>query len=591
MNSSSYDQNSLPKTSKIPTFFFDQGFNSHEHSDIDGTDSFALGKSAKLRDLTPDQLEKLFSNPHLMHDQPFYLYQYHRASLARSNQNITMVAQFYERIIIALLLCFAMIVAVFFVKKRRRRRGSISQTQGVLALTSPQPNREIISSENYYAPIQQMIKTQMLLEIEKKKELKAQEVSFYQPIIHDAQMFKKLALQFKKRVVIEQDDPEDEGPLGQEELYYKFDMFKKNFTKVEEIGEGGFGVVYKALSKFEGKWYAVKKIPIKIRMGQDIRKTSVFREVAAMANLSHTNVVRYITSWAQEKEQATETPAAHPEESQSSHAEESCFDSEENVSRESRFSKKLDSNETKRIELFIQMEYCGGPNLSNYLKKGQINNSEAFLIFLQILEGLSYLHSRGIIHRDLKPSNILISTEGIIKIGDFGLATLNQSAEEIGDPMAKLATVIKDTRKGQKGLHSKRIGTPLYSSPEQLASANYNKNTDVYSLGIILFELLNFFQTEHERILEVSRVRKGMVSEEFSSLHPEESELILLLCRKNPEERPAVASIKGLECYTKWERKVSSYLESLKRSEALVSQKSRSPDGFKKLNKVEGDSL
>lgn len=84
---------------------------------------------------------------------------------------------------------------------------------------------------------------------------------------------------------------------NQTALFYEDSWFLNSFSNIVEIGSGSYGFVFKALHKLEGKYYAIKKINIALKIGEDPRKMIVFREVAAMANLKHKNIVRYITSW------------------------------------------------------------------------------------------------------------------------------------------------------------------------------------------------------------------------------------------------------------------------------------------------------
>ncbi|KAF0303501.1 Eukaryotic translation initiation factor 2-alpha kinase 1 [Amphibalanus amphitrite] len=110
--------------------------------------------------------------------------------------------------------------------------------------------------------------------------------------------------------------------------------------------------------------------------------------------------------------------------------------------------------------LFIQMQLC---------RKG-------------ILNGVEYVHSQGLMHRDLKPSNIFFAPDGTVKIGDFGLATTTVSGEPTSHTPAQLSSAA--------GGHTDQVGTQLYMSPEQVLGRSYDYRVDIYSLGIILFELL-----------------------------------------------------------------------------------------------------
>ncbi len=120
---------------------------------------------------------------------------------------------------------------------------------------------------------------------------------------------------------------------------------------------------------------------------------------------------------------------------------------------------------------YIAMEYVEGESLGARIKSGQgIPIKDALLFAKQVAEGLDYAHARGIVHRDIKPANIIICSTGMAKITDFGLARL-QSAENLS----------------KTGM---AFGTPSYMSPEQIQSTNVDGRADLYSLGVIFYEML-----------------------------------------------------------------------------------------------------
>ena len=123
---------------------------------------------------------------------------------------------------------------------------------------------------------------------------------------------------------------------------------------------------------------------------------------------------------------------------------------------------------------FLVMEYVDGISLEDLLKKyRKIKPEAALAIVYQISLGLKYAHDKGIIHRDIKPDNILISKEGEVKIVDFGIATALEGNES---DLTKTGAV---------------MGTPAYMSPEQLTdSKNVDRQTDIYSLGVALYQML-----------------------------------------------------------------------------------------------------
>ena len=121
-------------------------------------------------------------------------------------------------------------------------------------------------------------------------------------------------------------------------------------------------------------------------------------------------------------------------------------------------------------ELFIVMEYIKGIELSDKIKAGIIPENEAVKIATQIADGLEAAHNEGIIHRDIKSSNIMITDSGIVKVMDFGLA--------------KVKGTSKLTKMGST------VGTIAYMSPEQSRSDEVDNRTDLWSLGVVLYEML-----------------------------------------------------------------------------------------------------
>ncbi|MCU0447756.1 MAG: serine/threonine protein kinase [Microscillaceae bacterium] len=124
--------------------------------------------------------------------------------------------------------------------------------------------------------------------------------------------------------------------------------------------------------------------------------------------------------------------------------------------------------------VYLIMEYVEGIPLDEYIQKvsGPIPEAKAQEIFAKILDAFAYAHAQGIVHRDIKPSNIMVLPDGDIKILDFGIAKNLQSEER------------QLTRTGMK------IGTIYYMSPEQIRALAVDARTDIYSLGITLFEML-----------------------------------------------------------------------------------------------------
>ncbi|RFT14923.1 MAG: Serine/threonine protein kinase PrkC, regulator of stationary phase [Candidatus Saccharicenans subterraneus] len=179
------------------------------------------------------------------------------------------------------------------------------------------------------------------------------------------------------------------------------------------------------------------------------------------------------------------------------------------------------------FSLFITMEYIQGEDLKRFIRRtGHLNENKARTIARQVAEGLAEAHHFGIIHRDLKPHNIMIDQEGNAKIMDFGLA---RSVQQQGIT--------------QKGMI---LGTPEYMSPEQAEGLEADRRSDLYSLGVIMFEMVTGqVPFKGETPLSVAVKHKLETPPDPRELNPglsEEMSRIILRClEKNPDDRYQLA--------------------------------------------------
>ncbi|MCC7437224.1 MAG: serine/threonine protein kinase [Armatimonadetes bacterium] len=178
---------------------------------------------------------------------------------------------------------------------------------------------------------------------------------------------------------------------------------------------------------------------------------------------------------------------------------------------------------------YVVMEYVAGRSLAQviYKESGPLPFQKASEYIRQALAGLAHLHSLGIIHRDIKPSNLLVGWDGILRLADFGIA--------------KFVWQQGETRT-QKGL-----GTPEYMSPEQARGAHIDHRTDLYSLGITLFELLTArkpFARSQETPIGYAEVIQGVLTAQLPdprafqpTLPASVARLLHRATAKNPDER------------------------------------------------------
>lgn len=126
----------------------------------------------------------------------------------------------------------------------------------------------------------------------------------------------------------------------------------------------------------------------------------------------------------------------------------------------------------KRSRVYMVMEWCDGRLLREILSEGKMSQDRAIRIAIEVLEALEYTHENGVVHRDLKPENIMVDADDNIKLIDFGIA---------GDSAARRLTYANFTA---------TLGTADYISPEQVKGKRGDGRSDVYAMGIILYEML-----------------------------------------------------------------------------------------------------
>jgi eukaryotic-like serine/threonine-protein kinase len=199
-----------------------------------------------------------------------------------------------------------------------------------------------------------------------------------------------------------------------------------------KLGEGGMGEVWRATDTKLGREVAIKILPEAV--GQDPDRMARFtREAHVLASLNHPHIAQ-------------------------------IYGVEDRA---------------------LIMELVEGPTLAERIDAGPIPLAEAVPIARQIAEALECAHERGVVHRDLKPANIKVKPEGQVKVLDFGLAAVAQaSTPEATDPMASPTLTIQATMPGVI------LGTAAYMSPEQASGKAVDKRADIWSFGVVLWEML-----------------------------------------------------------------------------------------------------
>ena len=166
----------------------------------------------------------------------------------------------------------------------------------------------------------------------------------------------------------------------------------------------------------------------------------------------------------------------------------------------------------------ILFEYCY-TNLKESIDNKKLNNVDIVFTIYQIVEGMKYVHHRKIIHRDIKPSNILISSDGTIKISDFGISKLMSLDEQ-------------STTGG--------VGTQKFMAPEIINEEKYDEKVDVYSFGVLIYFVLNEGDLSEIKIRNIVNGKKTPLPSKFTEFS---KQLINSCWNFDPKDRPSFEQI------------------------------------------------
>jgi serine/threonine protein kinase len=138
----------------------------------------------------------------------------------------------------------------------------------------------------------------------------------------------------------------------------------------------------------------------------------------------------------------------------------------------------------------LVMEYVDGVNLRQAMTAGRFTPEQALAIVPPVCEALQYAHDHGVVHRDIKPENLLLDQEGRVKVADFGIAKLMGTLPRLTGSDTTTASAVPGAKVGHATLDASAAGTPQYMAPEHRARGPVDHRADIYSLGVVLYELL-----------------------------------------------------------------------------------------------------
>jgi len=267
---------------------------------------------------------------------------------------------------------------------------------------------------------------------------------------------------------------------GQLELFEQTGNPRYLFKRLEVVGNGSFGKVFKSLNVITREIVAVKCVKFE-ELPTDESFEDLKSEIRVMSICSCNYIIKYLRSY------------------------------------------------IAGDELWISMEYLGGGSLSDLLRPGRFPDPHIRVVLRDVTRGICYLHENGIIHRDVKARNIIVSEYGEIKLTDFGVA-------------AKLNNYF-DQR-------NTACGTPLYMAPEVILENHYSFEVDVWSLGILAYELsMGFAPNSH---MSPANVMASTLYYDPPKLEgdfePDIKEFVAVCLRKDPQERPTAVDLLSHPC-------------------------------------------
>jgi len=276
------------------------------------------------------------------------------------------------------------------------------------------------------------------------------------------------------------------------------------YELLDALGEGGMGRVYRARDTRLGRIVAIKFLQAR-SVADQRRQMRFLREAKAEAALSHPNLATLLDVGEAEVDDPAIAPPPEPGE------------------------------EPFKVP-YLVLEFVPGRDLRELAHQGQLPLGELLRIARQLASGLRAAHNAGVVHRDLKPANVRVTPDGLVKILDFGLARFVDGAAPTSDDMTELAT--------SEGVV---VGTVPYLAPEQAAGAPIDARADLFSLGVLLYELA-CGEVPFRGVSTVDRLRSVLqdhpppLDQRAPAIPPRFAQLVHRLLAKEARDRPRDAA-------------------------------------------------
>ena len=263
----------------------------------------------------------------------------------------------------------------------------------------------------------------------------------------------------------------------------------QQYQFLEKLGEGGMGEIYRAQDTRLNRFVAIKCLT-SAKAGDTERRRRFIQEAQAASALNHPNIITIHDILSQEGAD------------------------------------------------FLVMEYVQGRTLVDEIPKGGLRTPQVIKMGIQMADALQTAHAAGIIHRDLKPANFMVTSTGLVKILDFGLAKLTDTSPMAGDADDATKTIADAPLTVEGSI----IGTVSYMSPEQAQGQKVDARSDIFSFGLVLYEMITgqrAFRGDSavSTLTAILRDEVKPISESNPDTPPELEEIVWRCLRKDPDER------------------------------------------------------